>query len=370
MTHLKSKSMITMGCIRWLGCALTCGWLASLGLGHHAGAQRVDAVAQERVTRLIQDALWPSSPPAHENTNAAVRALDRAMSLVATFREASTLQPDRLDLRFGIASTLVSQALLTNAPFQLNMQEALGVYREIMDLDGNGFEAPLLFAAYSRATRSEGEASHAALQRLRVTHPERTRAYLERFERIEEILCEAPNAEPIARMPSNPCHAIVVLGAGLEAGGVMKPKLEDRLERGWQLAQLYPQAPVVVTGGNARDGVTEAYVMSAWFLGRGLQPERLRLEDQARDTVGNALLSCRILQTLGVTHATLVSSASHLQRALADFEEAALQAKLAIEFATLAAPDHVEVDELRSRVTTFRDVLRTSGLWSFPGMQR
>lgn len=357
----------SLGPRRWLATALLlAACLAGDSTGH---AQDVDAGAQERVARLIQDALWPSSSTTDGNTNAAARALDRTMAMEASFRAASTLLPDRLDLRFGIASTLLSQAQQTNAPFDLKILEALDVYREIHGMDPMGFEAPLLLAAYARAV-GEVETSDAVLERLRVIHPERTRTYADKFSRIEEILREAPKEEPNLSIPTNACHAIVVLGAGLEAGGVMKPKLIDRLERGWLLAQIYPEAPMIVTGGNARDGVTEAYVMSAWFLDRGLERERLRLEDQARDTVGNAMLSCRILQTLGVTHATVVSSASHIQRALADFEEAATQRGLRIRFATLAAPDRSEVDWLRARVSIYRDVLRASGLWSFPGMQR
>jgi len=136
------------------------------------------------------------------------------------------------------------------------------------------------------------------------------------------------------------------------------------------LAKLYPEAPIVVTGGNAKAGVTEAYRMGLWFLNEGISTNRLYIEDQARDTVGNAIRSCAILQNLGVTHVTLVTSASHLHRALADFEEAALDRGLKAKFFHLVAKDRPDLDQNRERVAIYRDVLRTSGIWAYPGIQR
>jgi hypothetical protein len=320
------------------------------------------------VALLVQEALGPfrnHGEIRESGTNSAWQVLT---NIETNFRKASTLMPTRLDLRFGIASALLLQATQTNSQFDLKMKGALGVYREIEALDTNGFEAPLLFAAYSRAL-GDTAASDATIDRLRSSHPQRTQEYLERFQRIDTILHTAPNAEPIKSMPKNAHHAIVVLGAALETNGTIKSKLVGRLTQALTLAMLYPEAPIIVTGGNQKSGITEALAMGHWLESEGVCSERLHLEDRARDTLGNAIFSCVILQKLGVTHVTVVTSASHIRRGLADLEEAALQRGLHLNFENLAAFGEPDLDQDRERVSIYRDVLRASGLWSFPGIQ-
>jgi uncharacterized SAM-binding protein YcdF (DUF218 family) len=152
----------------------------------------------------------------------------------------------------------------------------------------------------------------------------------------------------------------------------MKVKLASRLKQGLKLARMYRSAPIILTGGNQKGGVTEAYVMSQWFMRRGISRKRLYLEDQAKDTVENALNSSAILQRLGVTHVTVVTSSSHIRRGLADLEEACLQHGLKLEYDNLAAKAKGEpdLDQEQERVGVYRDVMRISGLWSFPGMRR
>jgi len=325
----------------------------------------VNATAQERVAELIQNALGASRIEFGPATN----SLAIYTNIEANFRQASSLMPTRLDLRFGIASALVGQALQTNAPFDLKMKGALKVYQEIHALDTNGFQSTVLYAAYARAV-GETNLSESTLTELMNLHPQRARAYREKFRRIEEIQRIIPNFDLQKVGPVNGTNAIVILGAGLETNGTMKPKLLGRLQQGLVLSRLYPEAPIIVTGGNQKSGITEAYAMSLWLINEGVRTNRLHLEDRATDTVGNAVRSCAILQKLCVTHATLVTSASHIRRALAIFEEAALARGLNLQFSHLASKDEPETDEDRERVATYRDVMRTSGIWAYPGIQR
>jgi uncharacterized SAM-binding protein YcdF (DUF218 family) len=173
-------------------------------------------------------------------------------------------------------------------------------------------------------------------------------------------------------MPQDKHHAIIILGAGLEANGAMKAKLASRLEQGLKLARIYPNAPIILTGGNQKSGVTETYVMSQWCVQRGIPRKRLILEDRAKDTVENALFSSAILRRLRVTHVTLVTSASHVRRGLADLQEACLQRGLKLQYDNLAARANgdADLDKEQERLSVYRDVMRTSGLWAFPGIQR
>ena len=337
--------------------------------GNAGKAEGINATAQERVAELIQNALGPDRAGISLPNSATTNALALYTIIETNFRQASMLMPDRLDLRFGIASALIGQALQTNAPFDVKMKSALKVYEDIHALDTNGFQAAVLHAAYARAA-GETNLSESMLASLMNVHPQRARAYREKFGRIDAIQRIVPNIELQRLAPPSGTSAIVILGAGLETNGTMKLKLLGRLQQGLSLARLYPEAPIIVTGGNQRSGLTEAYSMSHWLINEGLHTNRLHLEDRATDTVGNALRSLSILQKLGVTHVTLVTSGSHMRRALAIFEEAALVRGIRLQFAHLASKDQPETDEGRERVAMYRDVMRTSGIWAYPGIQR
>jgi hypothetical protein len=345
-------------------------WLTILALAwlvHPASSlaqvPRVRAPVQEQVTAIIHGLFGQFRD---DSTNSSMTYTN----LEARFREASALMPERLDLRLSLGTALIGQALQTNTPFDLKMNEALAVYREAHALDTNGFGAALLFAAYGRAL---GLSNHwpAALALLADEHQERALHYTTRFRRLDELLRTTPRDQaPGTPIPGPAPHAIVILGAAFETNLTLKIKLVDRLQQGLLLARLYPEASIVVTGGNASSGLTEAYAMGQWLLEQGIPPARIHLENLARDTVGNAIRTCEILRKLGVARVTIVTNSSHMRRALAVFEEAAHRRGLNIQFDHLAAKDDVPADLPRERVAVYRDVLRASGLWSYPGIQQ
>ena len=112
--------------------------------------------------------------------------------------------------------------------------------------------------------------------------------------------------------------------------------------------------------------------MSRWCTQRGISRKRLILEDKSKDTVENASFSSAILQRLSVTQVTLVTSSSHVRRALADFEEACRQRGLQVRFEHVAAPTKADkdLDPQQETVGCYRDAMRVSGIWDFPGLRR
>lgn len=116
-----------------------------------------------------------------------------------------------------------------------------------------------------------------------------------------------------------PETAIVALGYGLLPDGSPRPELVDRLTATWLQSMASPSSPVVVTGANPSNGITEAEAMRDWLIGRGVPAERIHVENRAGSTVQNALYSTSILQDIGATSAVLVSSPNHVRRAVADF---------------------------------------------------
>ncbi|QBJ97217.1 YdcF family protein [Rhodococcus sp. ABRD24] len=115
---------------------------------------------------------------------------------------------------------------------------------------------------------------------------------------------------------------VVVLGAGLHDDGTMRPVLVSRLRAALQLAQQYPFAPIIVSGGVPKSGVTEAQAMRQWLVANGVLPFRITEENTSRSTVENAARTDAILQQRGAPGAVVVTSPDHLQRAMVDFRYA------------------------------------------------
>ncbi|MFE3543287.1 YdcF family protein [Nocardia sp. NPDC059177] len=116
-----------------------------------------------------------------------------------------------------------------------------------------------------------------------------------------------------------PQTGIVVLGYGLLPDGALRPELENRLTAAWLQAIAAPFSPVIVTGGNPQNGISEAEAMRRWLIGRGLPADRIHVEERAGSTVQNALFSTQLLRDLGATSAVVVTSPNHIRRAVADF---------------------------------------------------
>ena len=62
-----------------------------------------------------------------------------------------------------------------------------------------------------------------------------------------------------------------ILGYGLEPDGSMRTILRRRVLTGLTVAQFFPQSPVIVTGGNPKNGKTEAGQMRGMLMLLGFQ---------------------------------------------------------------------------------------------------
>lgn len=117
-------------------------------------------------------------------------------------------------------------------------------------------------------------------------------------------------------LPQDDSLCIVILGYGLNNDGSMKEELIDRLVVGLASALKYPNALVCVTGGRTADNTndTEAGQMAAWLMDKGLEPDRILLEERSLSTAENArnvllLLRGRVPQ---VDSITVISSDYHI----------------------------------------------------------
>lgn len=135
---------------------------------------------------------------------------------------------------------------------------------------------------------------------------------------VPAIAQAAPPA-PAAKDFSKP--AIVILGYGLNPDGSMRTVLQTRVMTGLIVAQFFPQSPIIVTGGNPRNGRTEAGQMRNMLTLLGFPAHRIIVEDKANSTVQNAHFSVPLAKDAGTSGIILVTSSSHQDRADGNFAD-------------------------------------------------
>jgi uncharacterized SAM-binding protein YcdF (DUF218 family) len=123
--------------------------------------------------------------------------------------------------------------------------------------------------------------------------------------------------------------AILVLGGGIRERRTERPVLSDgskeRMLEGVRLARAWPQTPLAFSGGNPTDrGETLADLMTFWAVQAGIEPERVVVEPRARTTRENVVNLAALARERGWTRLVVVTSASHMPRALAAFRAVGL----------------------------------------------
>ena len=99
-------------------------------------------------------------------------------------------------------------------------------------------------------------------------------------------------------------------------------QFHERLSSFRQLAQLYPDARLVFSGGNSstdEDKPTEAQIAKTYFFISGITPERLLIEDKARNTAENASYSKQLAHPQSNETWILITTAFHMPRAMGVF---------------------------------------------------
>ena len=132
-------------------------------------------------------------------------------------------------------------------------------------------------------------------------------------------------------LPAQSYVGVIVLGGALESGyvgeGTEEPQVNGAAERMTTVLPLLRQAPdleLVFTGGQGEyfgTGPSEAERARRFFVQLGLDPQRVRLESQSRNTYENAVFTARLSGIDPRKPWILITSASHMPRALAVFRK-------------------------------------------------
>ena len=99
-------------------------------------------------------------------------------------------------------------------------------------------------------------------------------------------------------------------------------QFHERLSSFIQLSQLYPEARLVFSGGNAstdKDRPTEAQIAETYFLKSGISPERLLIEKKARNTAENVSYSRQLVSPQSNETWLMITTAYHMPRAMGVF---------------------------------------------------
>lgn len=280
----------------------------------------------------------------------------------AAWQEASRLAPERLDLRYALASTEV-----LNGKIELARQD----YTAIESYTPNSPQLLALEAGYAKAI-DDKESYYNYANKLSITDD--NSPYFETLKLINDGFTLPINQKISKSLNHGKSTAIIILGYALHSDGSMDEKLIARLKQGLSLYQLNTTATIVVSGGVAQCGVTEAYVMREWLMSNGVNRQNIILEDKSIDTVSNAINSLAAVQNIALKNIVIVSSASHLRRATTLFKQASYNLGQDYKIANLASWDFPDSNE--SAATTneksliVRDTFRTAGVWAYPGMLR
>jgi uncharacterized SAM-binding protein YcdF (DUF218 family) len=116
----------------------------------------------------------------------------------------------------------------------------------------------------------------------------------------------------------------VVLGGGLAADGGPLPSTRARAHRAAQLARERPELVVICSGDRQLDAApgtpSEAALMRDLIVGWGIDAGRIAVEDESRDTIGNAVLTAiRYLKDIEPRPLAVITSPFHLERATETF---------------------------------------------------
>lgn len=123
----------------------------------------------------------------------------------------------------------------------------------------------------------------------------------------------APN-----NLPNTRDHAFVVLGYALNNDGTLRPEAMGRCDVAYESAIKYPNSLIFVTGGGTakeNKNVTEGGQMKDYLVGvKGLDENRIVVEDKAMDTIENAKKTVVKLIEYNIKTFTVITSDYHIRR--------------------------------------------------------
>ena len=129
-------------------------------------------------------------------------------------------------------------------------------------------------------------------------------------------------------VPKDPCPTVIVLGCQVK-GQTPSLLLRFRIDAAADYLTAHPESVAIVSGGmGSGENITEAACMYQALTDRGIDPSRLYLEDQSRNTLENLQFSKALMEREGLRGpVAVVSNDFHIYRALKMAEDQDLPAQ-------------------------------------------
>ena len=132
------------------------------------------------------------------------------------------------------------------------------------------------------------------------------------------IIIEIPIVKEARTDAPDDCEYVIVLGAGLR-GDVPTLSLTNRLEAALEWLEAHPDCVAVVSGGQGPgENMPEGEAMGIWLEARGIEPERIIVEDRSTSTMENLEYSFELIREAGGEpdgNCAIITSEYHLCRA-------------------------------------------------------
>ena len=109
-------------------------------------------------------------------------------------------------------------------------------------------------------------------------------------------------------------RAIVIFGAAVGPDGRASPSLRRRTLYAAQAAREAHDHPVFCSGGVGRHGASEASIMAEILLEAGVEPHRLVLDEDSRDTLENVVAAARFIRAQSLEGAVICTDRYHVAR--------------------------------------------------------
>lgn len=132
---------------------------------------------------------------------------------------------------------------------------------------------------------------------------------------------------------ATPPACMIVLGGAFDVevtagrGGMEMNQAADRFIEAARLARLYPEAKILVSGGDGSfsgDYKGDADLSPAYFEAMGVEPSRIIRETASRNTAENVGETRALLEANHIADCLLITSAYHMPRAKALFDQAGM----------------------------------------------
>jgi Uncharacterized conserved protein len=285
----------------------------------------------------------------------------------AIFNQVIELDPLNTDYQRSLAATMV----INN-----KLDQAVAILKNIVAVEPTNYDALVQYYVYAGIQNDAFDED--ILNTLKELNPVKTAQLEDDFKVIEDIRSKEVPTE-IKQYEDN--HLFVLLGYALDEDGKMQETMENRLNYALDLLEKNPTSKIILSGGVPKKGNTEASVMNEWLLDKGIDKDRIIMEGLATDTVENSLFSMRKAHELETSgKLTVISSASHVRRALSTFttanriiNETSTDKTVDFDIDAVGEPDSDEIikaSDDKERLVVYRDVLRVEGFWQYPNLQR